>query len=185
MADTLQGSFVPTTSVWDVNEINSVDVTSPAFKELLVRLYQNINLIATVLNDRDSGYYPTLEFVNGQRWFPDPALNSSSTLQPTYRQVVRKVIDFGALPNGGVSVTKSVAHGITVNPSYRFTRIYGTASLPTAGSYSYIPLPFASPTANRNIELFADATNVTITVNAAINWSTYTTSYIVLEYLKF
>jgi len=51
------GSFVPTTNVWDPSEIYSVDVTSPRFKELLVRLYQNVNLIAVVLNTKDSGYY--------------------------------------------------------------------------------------------------------------------------------
>jgi hypothetical protein len=35
------GMFIPTTQVWDVSEIYSTEVTSPAFKELLVRLYQN------------------------------------------------------------------------------------------------------------------------------------------------
>jgi hypothetical protein len=33
------GIFVPTTNVWDVSQIYEIDVTSPQFKELLVRLY--------------------------------------------------------------------------------------------------------------------------------------------------
>ena len=50
------GSFIPTTQVWDVNEIYSTEVTSPAFKELLVRLYQNINAQSLSLNSKDAGY---------------------------------------------------------------------------------------------------------------------------------
>jgi hypothetical protein len=49
MADLLGGnigSFVPTSYVWDVARLYEIDVNSDEFKELLVRLYQNLNLIA-------------------------------------------------------------------------------------------------------------------------------------------
>jgi nucleoside-triphosphatase THEP1 len=66
-----EGSFVQTTQVWDVDEIYSMDIKSPEFKELLVRMYQNLNDIAVVLNTKDTGYYPLFEMVNSQLWFPD------------------------------------------------------------------------------------------------------------------
>jgi hypothetical protein len=171
------GSFVGTTNVWDVSSLYSIDVTSPAFKELLVRLYQNLNLISTVLNTKDTGYYDLQEFVNGQLWFPNPALNSNSTTNPTYRQVLRKVINFGPLPN---TATKSVPHNITCTKATTFTRIYGAASDTTG--FNYIPLPYASPTVANNIELLANGTNVTVITGS--NRSNFNICYIVLEYLQ-
>lgn len=178
MANTNVGSFVRTTDVWDVNEIYSTEVTSPEFKELLVRLYQNLNNMAVSLNTRDAGFYSNQEFVNGQKWFPNPANNSSTETVATQRQVFRMVVNFGALPNTG---TTPVVHGITVTPATTFTRIYGAASKPTT-AFSYIPIPYASSTAANNIELSVDATNVTITTGS--NRSAYTICYVVLEYLK-
>lgn len=173
------GSFIPTTSVYDVNEIYAVDVTSPAFKELLVRLYQNLNNMAVSVNTRDAGLYSTQEFVNSQKWFSNPALSSATATTPTQRQVFRKVINFGALPN---AAGKTQAHGITTNTSFSFTRMYGCATNPAAPSY--IPIPYASATAViNNLELSADGTNVTITTG--FNYSAYTICYVILEYLKF
>jgi hypothetical protein len=171
------GSFVPTTQVWDVDEIYSTEVTSLAFKELLVRLYQNLNMQAISMNGKDAGIYDTSEVVNGQLYFPNPALTSLSTTTPTQRQVWRKVINFGALPNTG---TTSVAHGLTLTASTTFTRIYGTASN-IAGNL-YLPLPFAGTALANNIELYVSATNVTIVTGS--DRSAYTVTYVVLEYLK-
>lgn len=170
------GAFVPTTNIWDVSQLYSVDINSQDFKELLVRLYQNINLIALALNLKDTGYYVLEEFLNSQLYFPNPALSSTTSLQPDFRQVFRKVINFGALPNAG---TKSVAHGIDITSGYSFTRIYGCATNP---STSFIPLPYASPTLVNNIELNADALNVNVITGS--NRSAYTICYIILEYIK-
>ena len=173
--DTDAGLFVPTTNIWDVAELYETDVNSDQFKELLVRLYQNVNNIALSLNIKDSAYYTLNEFVNGQLFFP--ASLASNASEPQYRQVYRLVVNFGALPNAG---TKSVAHGLPVGSTWTFTRIYGCATNP---STEFIPLPYASPTLNQNISLNVDATNVNVTT--AINYSAYTTTYIVLEYLKY
>lgn len=171
------GSFIPTTSVWDVSSIYQTEGLSPELKELLVRLYQNLNNMAVSTNLKDAGYYDTNEFVNGQQFFPNPATNSTTQTRPDFRAVFRKVIDFGALPNAGV---KSVAHGIGITPATTFTRIYATANDLTA--QSYIPIPYASNVANTNIELYVDATNVNIAT--ASNYSSYTVTYVVLEYLQ-
>ncbi len=174
------GSFIPTTNIWDPTEIYATEVTSPAFKELMVRLYQNLNTMAISVNLKDTGYYDISEFVTGQNYFPKPGTSSLTTGSSTanFRQTYRKVINFGTLPNNG---TTNVAHGITVDANTIFTRIYGTATDPTG--LSYLPLPYASSTAANNIELSVDNTNVTIITGS--NRAAYTITYIVLEYLKF
>ncbi len=174
--NTLFGAFVPTTNNWDVGQLYQIDVDSVEFKELLVRLYQNINVIATVVNLKDTGYYATQEFVNGQLYFPNPALNSSTTTAATYRQVFRMTVNFGALPNTG---TKSVPHNIAINAGFSFTRIYATASDPVG--LAYIPIPFVDVTGT-SIQLDVDATNVNITT--VDDRTNYTVCYVVLEYIK-
>src|SRR5678815_1473821 len=115
------GAFLPTTDVYDTQAIYELDIKSEDFKEFLVRLRQSTNNIALVVNIKDSGYYVLTEFVNGQAFFPNPLLSSTTQQAPVFRQVFRKVINFGALPNAG---TKSVAHGIDINSTFTFTRIY-------------------------------------------------------------
>jgi hypothetical protein len=173
----LYGSFVPTTQVWDIAQLQETDVTSPEFKELLVRLYQQIGNIAIVLNTKDTGIYAVSEFVNGQVWFNNPAFNSSTQQSSQLRQNLRKVINFGALPNAG---TKSVPHGITCTPMTTFTRVYATASDTTG--FNYIPVPYASSTAANNIELNVNGTNVNIITGS--NRSNFNICYVVLEYLQ-
>lgn len=168
------GDFVPTTNVW-VDRLHQIEVTSPEFKQLMVDLYQNINNIAISLNSRDSGYYPITQFINGQLFFPNPEYTTSTNTQ-VLRQVFRQVVICGALPN---ATTKSVAHGIDINEAYTFTRIYGCATDPI--NLLYVPLPYASNTANDNIELSVDATNVVITT--ASDWTAYTITNVVLEWV--
>jgi hypothetical protein len=171
------GAFVPTTYIWDVAQIKEIDVSSPEFKELLVRLYQNVSNIANVLNVKESGYYALSEFVTGKQYFINPALNSTTSTTPVFRQVFRKVINFGALPNTG---TKSVPHLIPLTAAVTFTHIYATASDTTG--FHYIPIPYASPVLVDNIELNADLTNVNITTGS--NRTNFNITYVVLEYIK-
>jgi hypothetical protein len=166
------GLFVPTTYIFDVTQLQSVDVNKPEFKELLVRLYQNINSICTALNLKDSGYYVQTEFMNSQLLFPNPSSQPNE-----YRQIFRTVVNFGALPN---ATSKSVAHNIDITSAYTFTRIYAAASNTT--SLTYIPLPYVSTTTSNNIELDVNATNVTITT--AANYSAYNVCYVICEYVK-
>jgi hypothetical protein len=171
------GLFVPTTSAIDVANIYSTDVTSDEFKELIIRLYQSINDISIVLNLKDTGYYTTKEFLNGQVFFPNPSLNSTTSTAPSHRQVFRTVINFGSLPN---AASKSVAHGIAITSGYASTRIYGSAT--NTAKTSFIPLPFASPTLNENIKV--EVTNTNVVITTGIDRTSYTTCYLVIEYIK-
>lgn len=174
----LSGSFVPTTNVWDVQSLQDIDVTSPDFKELMIRLYQNINKISLVLNTKETGYYTLTPYTCGQLFFPnrDPSVAGNSSV--AFRQPLRLLIDFGALPN---AATKSVTHGIVVSSSTIWTRVYGTATDPIG--LTGIDIGHASPVLANNIEITVDATNVNITTGS--NRTNYTTCYVILEYIQF
>jgi hypothetical protein len=183
MAVNQTGAFVPSNYIWDVAQLQQVDVNSPEFKELLIRLYQNINQISLVLNIKDTGVYSTSEYVNGQTYFANPNNTSASPVSPVQRAVIRKVINYTLpLPNAG---TATIPHGINVNTAAAntfgttFTRIYGVANDTVNGSY--LPLPYAAPALAGNITLRVDPTNVYITTGN--NRNSFTTTYIVLEYL--
>jgi len=168
------GSFVPIDPLYNIDQ---VDVNSAAFKEYLRQLQRILYDISLALNTRESAYYPEIEFINGQLYFPNPALSSTTAQKPELRQVFRKVINFGQLPN---TTSKTVAHNLSPTSTWSFTHIYGAAS-DTSG-ISYLPLPYAHPTASSNIAVSVDATNVTITTGS--DRTAYDTSYIVLEYIK-
>lgn len=169
------GSFIATTNVWDTSQLQDIDVNSPEFKELLVRLYQNINNIVLILNTKDTGIYSQNEFINAQQYFP--SVMSGTNQEANYRAVYRKVINFGTLPNAGA---KSVAHNINVDERYSLTRLYASATNPVS-TFSMIPIPFASPVLNENIKLEMTGTNITITTG--IDRTAYTICYVVAEYI--
>lgn len=164
------GSYVPTTNVWDVGRLYDVEVSSPEFKELLVRLYQNVNNIALVLNTKCTGYYINEQFVSGKMFF-NPASNDPLKL----RQGFIKTINTGAL---GAGVT-SIDHGIAVTGMLKWMFISGAAT-DSATLVGY-PLPFSSVAGN-DIEVSVTATQVLINNNSGV---TFTDSQVTLEYCKY
>jgi len=130
-------------------------------------------ILVDSLNRKEFAQYSTTQIVNAQTWFTPGNANQE-------RYVYRKVIDFGSLPN---AATKSIAHGITTNQNTVFTRIYATATDPGATTItSAIPIPYVDPSAIANcIQIDIDATNINITT--AIDYTTYTNCYVVLEYI--
>ena len=177
---TQYGSFVPTTNIWDVGQFMETDVKSREFKELLVRLYQNVNNIALGLNIKDTGMYDTSQFVNGQLYFPNPAIPVPTTTSANYRQVYRTVVNCGALGDTG-PLPIPAPHHITCDLNTTFTRIYGVATDPVG--LTYIPLPYVDVGGAFNIQLYADANNVNIVT--ASNRTNYTICYVILEYLLY
>jgi len=125
---------------------------------------------ANAVNTKASGLYLPQEIASFQQYF-----TSGNPMQN--RDVYRKVIDFGALPNAGV---QTVAHGITFDANSTLTHLYAAATDPV--NLLYIPIPYASPTLANNIEISLDATNVIITTGS--NRSAFTICYVVIEWLK-
>jgi hypothetical protein len=168
------GIFVPTTNIWDVTNLSNVD---PALKELLVRMYQNINNISIALNLKDSGVYNTQPFVTGKTLFPNPALTSASSTVPAMRPIMRAFIPYlQPLPN---ATFVNIPHNLVINSSWSFIDIYGVGNDPVGKNY--IPLPYASPTPANNIEVAVNATDIVVTTGS--NRSNFTVNYFVLEYV--
>ncbi len=169
------GLFIPTTNIYEIEDIQSKGLDKELIRNILVHLYQDMNNVAIALNLKDSAYYFNEEFMNGQVLFPNPNLIYTNNAG---RQIFRTVVDFGVLPNAAM---KSYPHNIEITNTTTFTRIYATASDPI--NFSYLPIPYssASSVAN-NIEISVDSVNVNITTG--VDLSAYTTTYVILEYVK-
>jgi hypothetical protein len=174
------GEYVPSTEIWQiVQELSTANPGSDQFKELIVRLALIVNRINLAVNTKETGIYDnSREFITSGQYFPNPVFFSGTPQEPDPRMVYRTVVYPGVpLPN---TATLSIPHNIICTAATNFTRIYGAATQP---STSYIPLPFVSATdVAHNIEINVDTTNVNIVTGA--NYSAYTISYIILEYLQ-
>jgi len=177
--DTRQGLFVPLTEVFEIENLDQIDINSPEFRDFLVRLRQIFNNHAMALNLKKTGIYTKTEFVDGEVWFPDPNLSSQTSRKPTERQKVSIVIECGALPN---ATTKTIPHGITFPTPDTYTAIKITGAASDYTNKVKIPLPYASPTLANNIEINIDDTNVNITTG--IDRTSFTESHVVFEFIK-
>ena len=84
----------------------------------------------------------------------------------------QKVVSIGALPNAGAGNT---AHGI-----HTIKNVIGVSGYATDGTNHYT-LPYGSPTANDNIEVAVNATNIVVTTGKDRSGET---GYVVLQYTK-
>lgn len=164
------GSFVPTTNIWDVGQLYEVQVGSPEFKELLVRLYQNINIIALALNTKVSGFFIDQEFVNGKIYATSD--NAEPNIEPI--QGWTKFIIIGALGAGATTTP----HGITFTNTYAMISITGAAS--NTSTFNYYPIGAANG-GTTDIQVTVNSTNVVVTNNSGV---TFDRAYVILEYIK-
>ena len=135
-------------------------------------LVEQLKKISNAVNIREIGWFIDEELISGKQFIPGVNNNQA------FRTVLRKVIVFGALPNAAL---KQVAHGIVVDANFSLVSLWAAATKPTV-SYAALQIPYASPTLNKNISIDMDATNINITT--AIDYSAYTTTYVVVEYLQ-
>ena len=88
------------------------------------------------------------------------------------RDVMRKVVEIGALPN---NTTKNVAHEISDLDTIVSLKGYAKSS-------SYIlPLPYVAAVSNSAVEVYADDTNISLLTG--IDRTEYTESYIIVDYV--
>ena len=173
------GLFLPTTYEFDVAQLQDVNVNTPEFKELLVRLYGNVNEIVSALNLKETGKYTLTEFVTGKTWYP---ISNPMVERPAFRIVV----PFGALVN---NACKQVPHGITVTPTFRIKIIDCVANRPQnlpGTPFSAVPIPYVSTTnPPEGVEIFIGGVNITIcTTSIVTDWTQYTDVDVILEYTK-
>ncbi len=137
------------------------------FINIISLLYKRI---ANAVNTKEGALYLPQELATFQQYFTP---NDPQTL----RNVYRKTVDFGALPNAG---TKIVPHGIAFDANFSTTRIYGSSTDPT--NLLYVPLPLVAIVPANGIEMFLNSTHIIITTG--INRSSFTRSTVVIEYVK-
>lgn len=139
-------------------------------------LIERLREIVDGVNARDYASYIDRDTLNGQLWLPG--------IGTSFRDVFRKVIDLGGLPDFGTTDPKNVAHGITFSANTCITRLYGAASDPGVTTLnSGIPLPYVEPTASAHIGIEIDGTNIIINGNGATDYSAYTCAYVVIEWI--
>lgn len=169
--NSIYGLYLPTTQVYEVESILGGNPTPQDFKNLLVRLYQNLNNMALAINAKDTGRYLPEEFVNGQLWF-------FNTGQENYRQNYRMVVSTGTLAPGATTVAHNIAFPATAT-QLTFTRIVGMAN-DTAGG-NYYPLVGGNAAPAGMISVYADQTNLYFDNNTGV---VFDVGYVILEYLK-
>jgi hypothetical protein len=143
-------------------------------------LTENLKKIAEAINHREIGFFLDEEVLTGKEFIPgslDPIGNPNATDSQEFRSILRKVINFGPLPNAG---TKTSPHGITFDFEFTLISFWAAATDPVA--FKAFQIPYASPTLNKNIQLDMDNTNVTITT--AINYSSFTRCFVMIEYIQ-
>lgn len=148
------------------------DVVPEKWEESREFFVENLKKISNGINAREIGFYLDEEVLTGKQLFPGTTVAGNP---PQFRSILRKVIDFGALPNAGI---KSVPHGITFDNNFTLVHLYGSATNP---SNNAIPLPFVHVNPTSNIQLYMDTTNVVI-VNL-VDDRPYSRCFIVIEYI--
>jgi len=138
-------------------------------------LVEHLKKISNAINVREIGFFLDEELLSGKAFIPGATIPGNNP--GIFRQVLRKVIDFGVLPN---TATKSVPHGILFDT--RFTLIQLWASATSSTNLTAFPIPFTSLILANQIQLFMDATNVVIVTGS--NRSNFDRCFVFIEYIQ-
>ena len=149
------------------------DVVPEKWEDARQFLVEHLKKISNAVNIREIGWFLDQELLSGKQFTP----GTSSANDQQFRSVLRKVIDFGALPAAG---TKSIAHGITFDANFSLIDLFISATDPVA--FNAFSLQYWSQNAADSIRINMDATNINVIVNA--NYSAYTRSFVVIEYIQ-
>lgn len=153
------------------------DVAPKTWEEAMPFVVEQLKKLANAVNAREIGFFLDQELLSGKAFIPGINNVVDGGTSQTFRSILRKVIDFGALPAAG---TKSVAHGIVFDANFTLIQIWASATDPAA--LVALPIPFASPTLVNSISLTMDATNVNIAVG--VNRSSFTRCFVIIEYIQ-
>lgn len=133
-----------------------------------MEIYLKMNEIISTLNNKDSSIYSNESFYMSGKWYIDADPENP-------KQMIRKVISFGALPN---TALKSVAHEINganpIDATWIVIPVCGRSFNPTLG----VTIPIYNP----DTYMVIDYTNVNITTTADL--SQFTTTEIILLYIQ-
>lgn len=135
---------------------------------LKMALARDYITLAYAVNYKTNGIFETVETQNGEQFF------SLDTNQQKKRYAFRKCFTIPTIASGA---TATIAHDIT--NIQLFTSVYAVCGTDTP---DFRPIPYASVTANANIEISVDYSVITISNGAAS--PNITGGTVILEYLK-
>jgi len=150
------------------------DVVPEEWEEARPFLVEMLKKITNSLNSKEVGFFLDEELLSGKAFIPGATLPGNNP--GIFRQVLRKVVDFGALPNAGL---KSVPHGIVYDANFTLVQLFGAATDPIGLQSIGIGHAAAPP---NQVEIFLDAVNINIVTGS--NRSAFTRTFIVIEYLQ-
>jgi len=153
------------------------DVAPENLEDLRGFIVEQLKRHANAINLREIGFFLDQELLSGKAFIPGMNNVNNGGNSQQYRTVLRKVIDFGTLPNAG---TKSVPHEITFDANFTLIQMFAAATDPT--NFIAFPIPYDSAGGGDGVALFMNATNVVITTET--NRSTYTRCFVVIEYMQ-
>lgn len=155
------------------------DVVPENWEDARPFFVEQLKKVSNAINIRAVGFYLDEELLTGKAFIPGVTLASAEADSDSFRSIIRKVVDIGALPAAG---TKLVPHGITVDANFTLVQMYGASTDPV--NLLSIPLPFVEVNvpALLGVQLLLDSTNIQISVGS--NRSQYTRGYIVIEYMQ-
>lgn len=137
---------------------------------------EQLKKLANGINVREIGFFLDEELLSGKSFIPgiNNALDGETSQQ--FRNILRKVVDCGALPNAGL---KQVPHGIFIDSNFTLIDLFGAATDPV--NLLSFDLGHAAAPPNQ-VEIYLDATYINIVTGT--NRSAYTRTYIVIEYIQ-
>lgn len=154
------------------------DVVPENWKDARAFLIEQLKRLSIAVNTREIGWFLDEELLTGKAFIPGSSSVSDRGTSEIFRQVLRKVIDFGTLPNAG---TKSVPHGISFTNNFTLVLLGAYATNPTA--LISLPIPYADPLSLTNsIAINMDATNINITTGT--NLTAFTRVFVTIEFLQ-
>lgn len=154
------------------------DVVPEDWEDARPFLVEQLKRLAFAVNIREIGWFLDEELLSGKAFIPGINNVTDGGTSQQYRQILRRVVDFGQLPVAGL---KSVPHMIAFDQN--FTLISLTASATDPVAFNAIPIPYATPAAlNQNVALYMDSVNVNILTG--IDMSRFTRTFVVIEYLQ-
>ncbi len=139
-------------------------------------IVEHLKIISNEINIREIGWFLDQELLSGKAFIPTQQQIDQGSTSQSYRTVLRKVIDFGTLPNFG---TKTVPHEIIFDGNFSLIQMFLSATDPV--NLLAFGLMYWSNDPG-SIILNMDSNDVIVTT--ASDYSDYTRSYVVIEYIQ-
>lgn len=152
------------------------DVIPEKWEEAREFIVEQLKKITNSLNQKEIGFYLDQELLSGKAFIPGINITTGGGSSQQFRTVLRKVIDFGTLPNANI---KAMPHGITVDSNFTLIHMYAAATDPT--NLLSFEIDHAEPSPGF-VWMFMDATNVNIITGR--DRRTYTRCFVTIEYIQ-